>query len=89
MVLYIDCHNRKTYVTELMRSNKLGYEESNDHVDQEVDIDHVESLFDSEFFNEYINKKVWTLQCLPKVIALIGKWKHLLTPLSLLKYVYI
>ncbi len=56
MVLYIDCQNRKTFVTELYRSNKvIGEEEQNIKVDKEVDIDIVEELFDNDFFERQLN----------------------------------
>lgn len=51
MVLYIDCVNRKAYVTELQRSNKAGEDETNADINKEVDIDNVETLFDNEFFD--------------------------------------
>ena len=42
MVLYIDCVERRTFVTELQKTNKVGEDESNVDVKIEVDIDIVE-----------------------------------------------
>lgn len=54
MVLYIDCRNRKTCVTEIMRKSRAGGYESNNTLRIEVDIETIEQHFNDNFFDIYM-----------------------------------
>ena len=58
LALYIDCTQRKTYVTEIGLLNKLISDvEQKREMKLEVDIDTVEHLFEGEFFETQLPSK--------------------------------